>query len=118
MPIALSHQVKEGPAKILTVLEGEEVEAFDVKVVSSVPQKNSRPKKDGHSNNGWGAPEQNRWDRPGHERQPDYSGWQNNRSSHARFVNDSTSGYGVHIEWMLQEAGIKVKEQSKKEEAS
>src|SRR5690625_7431495 len=22
------------------------------------------------------------------------------------FVNDPTSGYGVHIEWMLQEAGI------------
>src|SRR5699024_1789445 len=36
MPIALSHEVKEGPAKILTVLDGEKVEEFDVKVVSSV----------------------------------------------------------------------------------
>ncbi len=52
MPIALSHQVKEGPAKILTVLEGEEVEAFDVKVVSSVPQKIPGQKRNGHSNNG------------------------------------------------------------------
>src|SRR5690606_8540576 len=28
MPIALSHQVKEGPAKILTVVEGEDIRAF------------------------------------------------------------------------------------------
>src|SRR5699024_460479 len=39
MPIALSHEVKEGPAKILTVVEGEKVEEFDVEIVSSVPQK-------------------------------------------------------------------------------
>ena len=24
------------------------------------------------------------------------------------FVNDPTSGYGVHIEWMLHEAGINI----------
>lgn len=24
------------------------------------------------------------------------------------FVNDPTSGYGVHIEWMLSEAGIDI----------
>ena len=27
------------------------------------------------------------------------------------FVNDPTSGYGVHIEWMLHEAGINIYEQ-------
>ena len=26
------------------------------------------------------------------------------------FVNDPTSGYGVHIEWMLNEAGIDIYE--------
>ncbi|GAK06550.1 stage IV sporulation protein B [Geomicrobium sp. JCM 19038] len=26
------------------------------------------------------------------------------------FVNDSTSGYGSHIEWMLQEAGVTLEE--------
>src|SRR5699024_770738 len=39
MSIALSHEVKEGPATILTVVDGEEVEEFDVEIVSSVPQK-------------------------------------------------------------------------------
>ena len=37
MPIALSHQVKE--AKILTVIDQDKVEAFDIEVVSTVQQK-------------------------------------------------------------------------------
>ncbi len=28
------------------------------------------------------------------------------------FVNDPTSGYGVHIEWMLHEAGINIYDKS------
>jgi len=28
------------------------------------------------------------------------------------FVNDPTSGYGVHIEWMLNEAGIDIYEKT------
>ena len=39
IPIALSHQVKEGPAKILTVIDQDKVEAFDIEVVSTVQQK-------------------------------------------------------------------------------
>lgn len=39
MPIALSSQVKEGPAKMLTVIENDKVEAFDIEIVSSIPQK-------------------------------------------------------------------------------
>src|SRR5690625_6886823 len=39
MPVALSHEVEEGPAEILTVVEEEKVEAFDIEIVSSVPQK-------------------------------------------------------------------------------
>jgi len=30
------------------------------------------------------------------------------------FVNDPTSGYGVHIEWMLQDAGISIDEKQQK----
>ena len=44
MPIALSHQVKEGPAKILTVIDQDKVEAFDIEVVSTV-QQNSQPQR-------------------------------------------------------------------------
>ncbi|HZG72078.1 MAG TPA: SpoIVB peptidase, partial [Chondromyces sp.] len=39
MPVALSHQVKEGPAKILTVVDGEDVELYDIEIVSTIPQK-------------------------------------------------------------------------------
>ena len=31
------------------------------------------------------------------------------------FVNDPTSGYGVHIEWMLHQAGINIYDQRKSE---
>ena len=39
MPIALSHQVKEGPAKILTVVDDDQVEEFDIEIMSTIPQK-------------------------------------------------------------------------------
>ncbi|RYG74645.1 SpoIVB peptidase [Lentibacillus lipolyticus] len=118
MPIALSHEVKEGPAKILTVLEGEKVEEFDVKVVSSVPQKFPAKKgmviqiTDEELLNKTGGIVQGMSGSPIIQ-----DGKVIGAVTHV-FVNDSTSGYGVHIEWMLQEAGIKVKEQSKQEKAS
>src|SRR5690625_1155861 len=39
MPIALSDEVKTGKAHILTVVDGEKVEKFDVEIVHTVPQK-------------------------------------------------------------------------------
>ncbi|TMN20765.1 SpoIVB peptidase [Lentibacillus cibarius] len=115
MPIALPHEVKEGPAKILTVLDGEEVEAFDVKIVSSVPQKFPAKKgmvvkiTDEELLNKTGGIVQ------GMSGSPIIQGDKIIGAVTHVFVNDPTSGYGVHIEWMLQEAGIKVKEQSKQE---
>src|SRR5699024_6501755 len=38
MPIALPDQVKEGSAQILTVIDGEKIEAFDVEIVNSIDQ--------------------------------------------------------------------------------
>ena len=39
LPIALSHQVKKGPAQILTVVDEDKVELFDIEIISSTPQK-------------------------------------------------------------------------------
>src|SRR5699024_8406156 len=39
MSIGLSHDVEEGPAEILTVIDGEKVERFDIEIVNSIPQK-------------------------------------------------------------------------------
>ena len=113
MPIALSHQVKEGPAKILTVVDNDKVEMFNIEIVSTIPQKFPATKgmvikvtdpkllaKTGGIVQGMsGSP-------------IIQSGKVIGAVTHV-FVNDPTSGYGVHIEWMLSEAGIDIYEKPK-----
>ncbi len=112
MPITLSHQVKEGPAQILTVVDGSQVEKFDIEIVSTIPQKfpaikgmvikvtdPKLLKKTGGIVQGMsGSPIVQNGKLVG-------------AVTHV-FVNDPTSGYGVHIEWMLNEAGINIYEKS------
>jgi stage IV sporulation protein B len=115
LPIALSHQVKEGPAKILTVVNNDEVNLFDIEIVSTIPQKFPATKgmvikvtdpelleKTGGIVQGMsGSPI-----------------IQDNKLVGAVthvFVNDPTSGYGVHIEWMLNEAGIDIYEKPREQ---
>ncbi|QXE00379.1 SpoIVB peptidase [Terribacillus sp. DMT04] len=114
LPIALSNEVKKGPAVIRTVLEGEKIEEFDVEIVNSVPQDHPATKgmiikvtdkrllaKTGGIVQGMsGSP-------------IIQDGKLIGAVTHV-FVNDSTSGYGVHIEWMLQEAGIDIYKSDKK----
>ena len=118
IPISLSHEVKEGPAKILTVVEGSEVEEFNVEIVSSIPQKfpaikglvikvtdKELLKKTGGIVQGMsGSP-------------IIQDGKLVGAVTHV-FVNDPTSGYGVHIEWMLNEAGINIYQKTEKDKAS
>ncbi|GIN85533.1 SpoIVB peptidase [Heyndrickxia sporothermodurans] len=108
MPIALSYQVKEGPAKILTVVDGSKVEEYDIEIVNTIPQKFPATKgmiikitdpklleKTGGIVQGMsGSPIIQKGKIVG-------------AVTHV-FVNDPTSGYGVHIEWMLKEAGIDI----------
>jgi len=108
LPIALSNQVKEGPAKILTVVNNDQVEEFDIEIVSTIPQKFPATKgmvikvtdpkllaKTGGIVQGMsGSP-------------IIQDGKLVGAVTHV-FVNDPTSGYGVHIEWMLNEAGINI----------
>jgi len=115
LQIALSHQVKEGPAKILTVVNNDEVKLFDIEIVSTIPQKFPATKgmvikvtdpelleKTGGIVQGMsGSPI-----------------IQDNKLIGAVthvFVNDPTSGYGVHIEWMLNEAGIDIYEKPREQ---
>jgi len=113
MPIALSHQVKEGPAEILTVLNGEEVQTFDVEIVSSVPQKFPATKgmivkiTDSKLLKETGGIVQGMSGSPIIQ-----DGKVIGAVTHV-FVNDPTSGYGVHIEWMLNEAGINIYEKER-----
>ncbi|MFK3958524.1 SpoIVB peptidase [Guptibacillus hwajinpoensis] len=115
MPIALSHQVKEGPAKILTVVKGSEVKEYDVEVISSIPQKFPATKgmvikvTDPELLKETGGIVQGMSGSPIIQ-----EGKVIGAVTHV-FVNDSTSGYGVHIEWMLEEAGINIYEESRHE---
>ncbi|SHF59374.1 SpoIVB peptidase [Ornithinibacillus halophilus] len=108
MPVALSHQVKEGPAKILTVIDDEKVEEFDVEVVSSIPQKSPATKgmviqiTDERLLDKTGGIVQGMSGSPIIQ-----DGKIIGAVTHV-FVNDPTSGYGVHIEWMLQDAGVNI----------
>ncbi|QQZ10904.1 SpoIVB peptidase [Heyndrickxia vini] len=117
MPIALSYQVKEGPAKILTVVEGNKVEEYDIEVINAIPQKFPATKgmiikiTDPKLLKKTGGIVQGMSGSPIIQ-----NGKIIGAVTHV-FVNDPTSGYGVHIEWMLKEAGINIY-QSSKEKAS
>ncbi|WP_332632307.1 SpoIVB peptidase [Halalkalibacter flavus] len=106
MPIAHSTHVKEGPAKILTVVEGEEVEEYDIEIVSSVPQKQPATKgmvikvTDPKLLEATGGIVQGMSGSPIIQ-----DGKIIGAVTHV-FVNDPTSGYGCHISWMLEEAGV------------
>lgn len=113
LPIALSHQVKEGPAQILTVVDGEEVELYDIEIVSTIPQKFPATKgmvikvTDPDLLDKTGGIVQGMSGSPIIQ-----DGKLIGAVTHV-FVNDPTSGYGVHIEWMLNEAGIDIYEEER-----
>lgn len=113
MPIALSHQVKEGPAQILTVVDNDKVDLFDIEIVSTIPQKFPATKgmvikvTDPKLLEKTGGIVQGMSGSPIIQ-----NGKMIGAVTHV-FVNDPTSGYGVHIEWMLNEAGIDIYEKGK-----
>lgn len=118
IPIALSEEVKEGPAQIYTVLNGQKVEKFDIQVVHVAKQevpatkgmiiKVTDPKlieKTGGIVQGMsGSP-------------IIQNGKMIGAVTHV-FVNDPSSGYGCFIEWMLQDSGIMPKSPYTKLKAS
>ncbi|MGL4818626.1 MAG: SpoIVB peptidase [Bacilli bacterium] len=108
IPIALSHEVKEGKAQMLTVIHEDKVEAFEVEIVSSIPQSAPGTKgmvvrvTDPRLLEATGGIVQGMSGSPLIQ-----DGKIIGAVTHV-FVNDPTSGYGVHIEWMLKEAKIPV----------
>lgn len=108
LPIALSNEVHKGPAKILTVIHDNKVEAFDIEIVSSIQQKFPSTKgiilkvTDKRLLKETGGIVQGMSGSPIIQ-----NGKLIGAVTHV-FVNDSTSGYGVHIEWMLDEAKVPI----------
>ena len=108
LPVALSHEVKEGPAKILTVVDDEKVEEFAVEIISSVPQKFPATKGMVIQITDERLLEKTGGIVQGMSGSPILQDGKIIGAVTHVFVNDPTSGYGVHIEWMLQEAGINI----------
>ncbi|WP_409301578.1 SpoIVB peptidase [Peribacillus sp. SCS-155] len=112
LPITLSHQVKEGPAKILTVVDGTDVEEFDVEIVSTIPQKLPATKGMVLKVTDKKLLEKTGGIVQGMSGSPIIQNGKLIGAVTHVFVNDPTSGYGVHIEWMLNEAGINIYEKA------
>ncbi|MGM8214067.1 SpoIVB peptidase [Bacillaceae bacterium W0354] len=115
IPVAKADEVKEGKAKIYTVVNDDRVEAFDVEIVSSEPSDNPETKgmiikitdKDLLEKTGGIV--------QGMSGSPIIQDGKLVGAVTHVFLNDPTSGYGVHIEWMLNEAGLEIQSDTLKE---
>lgn len=106
MEIAYSKDVKEGPAKILTVVNGEEIREYQIEIVNNKIQNSPSTKGMIIKITDEDLIEKTGGIVQGMSGSPII---QDNKLIGAIthvFVNDPTSGYAVHIEWMLEEAGI------------
>jgi stage IV sporulation protein B len=108
VPVALNGQVKEGPAEIVTVVEGQRLERFRIEIVRVARQRTSDGKNmiiritDARLLDKTGGIVQGMSGSPILQ-----EGRMVGAVTHV-FVSDPTRGYGASIEWMLQEAGVLV----------
>ncbi|WP_410768271.1 SpoIVB peptidase [Fontibacillus sp. BL9] len=106
IPVAFSEEVKEGPAEILTVVEGQKVERYKIEIVHVSKQSAPETKgivlriTDPRLIEKTGGIVQGMSGSPIIQ-----NGKLIGAVTHV-FVNDPRSGYGCFIEWMLQDAGI------------
>lgn len=108
IPIALSYQVREGPAKILTTIDGNKVEEFNIDIQKVNKQNTSNSKSmlikvtDQRLLDITGGIVQGMSGSPIIQ-----DGKLIGAVTHV-LVNDPTRGYGIFIEWMLDEADIEL----------
>jgi stage IV sporulation protein B len=106
VPVAFAEEVEEGPAEIWTVVGGQKVEKFSIRIVHVSKQSSPATKgmvikiTDSRLLERTGGIVQGMSGSPILQK-----GKLVGAVTHV-FVNDPTSGYGCYIEWMLQDAGI------------
>jgi len=106
MPICLQGQIKEGPAKILTTINGTDVKAYDVVIEKLTVQSKPNPKSmiirvtDDELLKKTGGIVQ------GMSGSPIIQDDKIVGAITHVFINRPDMGYGIYIEWMLNEAGI------------
>lgn len=117
IPVAFRHQVKEGPAKILTTVD-EEVEMYDVEIQKVAKQLYPAPKSmiikvvDKRLLDKTGGIVQGMSGSPIIQ-----NGKLVGAVTHV-FINDPTRGYGVFAEWMVYEAGLEGQERAQEVDRS
>ncbi|WP_199622889.1 SpoIVB peptidase [Paenibacillus alkalitolerans] len=118
IPVAFASEVKEGPAHIYTVVDGQKVERFNIEIVHVAKQAFPATKgmiikiTDPRLIEKTGGIVQ------GMSGSPIVQGGKLIGAVTHVFVNDPTSGYGCFIEWMLRDAGILMKSQAANPKAS
>jgi len=105
IPVALNEEIVKGPAKIVTVVKGDNVELYDIEIQKVIPQ--SQDGKgliikitDSELLRDTGGIVQGMSGSPIIQ-----NGRLVGAVTHV-FINDPTRGYGVMAQWMIQEAGI------------
>ncbi|MBB3109192.1 stage IV sporulation protein B [Paenibacillus phyllosphaerae] len=109
LPVAFAEEVKEGPAELLTVVNGQKVERFSVEVVHVTKQSSPATKGMVIKITDPRLIEQTGGIVQGMSGSPIIQDGKIIGAVTHVFVNDPTSGYGCFIEWMLQDAGILLK---------
>lgn len=108
IPIVLQNQIKEGPAKILTTVSGTEVKSYDIVIEKLTNQSKPNPKSmiirvtDEELLQKTGGIVQ------GMSGSPIIQDDKLIGAVTHVFINRPDMGYGIYIEWMLQEAGIDI----------
>ncbi|MBL0388099.1 SpoIVB peptidase [Tumebacillus sp. ITR2] len=109
MPVALAEQVHEGKASILTVVDSQKVEEFDIQIVNVMKQKYPATKSMVIKVTDKRLLEKTGGIIQGMSGSPILQDGKVVGAVTHVFVNDPTQGYGVFLEWMLNEAGIETK---------
>lgn len=105
--VGLNSQIKEGPAKILTTIEGSKVEEFDIEIQKVMKQRSSESKSMIIKITDEELIEKTGGIVQGMSGSPIIQDGRLIGSVTHVLVNDPTRGFGISIEWMLKEADIK-----------
>ena len=106
LPIAYTNEVKTGPAQILTVLNGNKVEAFEINITEVSPQTQKAIKGIKYEVTDPRLLKETGGIVQGMSGSPIIQDGKIIGAVTHVLVHDSTTGYGIFIEWMLQELGI------------
>lgn len=106
MPIALKHQIKTGPAHIMTVVDGDKVEKFDIEIQKILIQNNPAPKGMVIKVTDERLVEKSGGIVQGMSGSPIIQDGKIVGAVTHVFVNDPTKGYACFIEWMILESNM------------